>query len=103
MQAPATDTAVFAAPDISWEPVVDTSSAPGWLSASSQDDGILTVFLVAATTAAAIVPVTTLEQYQTAAGSALTRTAFTLQFGITAEVNDTRTNQTLYGPTYSVQ
>ena len=102
LQAPATDTAVFTTPGISWEPVVDTSSAPGWLSASSPDDGIPTVFLVAATTPAAIVPVTTLEQYQTAAGSALTRTAFTLPFGITAEVNDTRTNPTLSGPTYSV-
>jgi len=102
LQAPAAGTAVFTVPGISWEPVVDTTAAPAWLAASSPDDGIPTMFLVAVTNPAAIVPVTTLQQYQAAAGSEHTRAAFTLPFGITAVVNDTKTNPSPPSPTYSI-
>jgi hypothetical protein len=102
LQAPAADTAVFTVPGISWEPVVDTTNVPPWLSASSPDDGTPTVFLVAATAPSAIVPVTTLEQYQAAAGSAPTWAEFTLPFGITADLNDSRTDPKASGPTYSI-
>ena len=101
LQAPAADTAVFTVPGISWEPVVSTTGVPAWLAASSPNDGTPTVFLVATTAPAAIVPVTTLEQYQAAAGSAQTRMAFTLSFGITADLNDSRTDPKASGPTYS--
>ena len=102
MQAPAAGTAVFTVPGISWEPVVDATSAPAWLSASSPDDGIPTTFLVAVTTPAAIIPATTLEQYQTAAGSEPTRAGFTLPFGIQADLNDPRTDDKGSGPSYSI-
>jgi hypothetical protein len=102
LQAPAAGTAVFTLPGISWEPVVDTTNAPAWLSASSPDDGTPTVFLVAAAAPAAILPITTLEQYQTAAGSAQTWAAFTLPFGITADLNDSRTDPRAAGPKYSI-
>jgi hypothetical protein len=102
LQAPAAGTAVFTLPGISWESVVDTTNAPAWLSASSPDDGTPTVFLVAAAAPAAIVPITTLEQYQTAAGSAQTWAAFTLPFGITADLNDSRTDPRASGPKYSI-
>jgi hypothetical protein len=102
LQAPAASTAVFTVPGISWEPVVDTTNAPAWLSASSPDDGTPTLFLVAVANPAAIVPVATLQQYQAAAGSKRTGAMFTLPFGITAELNDTRTNPALAGPTYKI-
>jgi hypothetical protein len=102
LQAPAVDTAVFTVPGISWEPVVDATSVPGWLAAAAPDDGTPTLFLVIASNSAAIVPVPTLEQYQTAAGSKPTRAAFTLPFGITAELNDTRPNPKLPSPSYSI-
>jgi hypothetical protein len=102
LQAPAASTAVFTVPGISWEPVVDTTNAPAWLSASSPDDGTPTLFLVAVANPAAIVPVATLQQYQAAAGAKRTGAMFTLPFGITAELNDTRTNPALAGPTYKI-
>jgi hypothetical protein len=102
LQAPAASTAVFTVPGISWEPVVDTTNAPAWMSASSPDDGTPTLFLVAVANPAAIVPVATLQQYQAAAGSKRTGAMFTLPFGITAELNDTRTNPQLAGPTYRI-
>jgi hypothetical protein len=102
LQAPAADTAVFTVPGISWEPVVGAENAPAWLSASSPDDGTPTLFLVAVASPAAIVPVATLQQYQAAAGSKHTGALFTLPFGITAELNDTRTNPAQAGPTYRI-
>ena len=102
LQAPALDTAVFTVPGISWEPVVDATNAPAWMSASSPDDGTPTLFLVAVANPAAIEPVATLQQYQAAAGSKRTAALFTLPFGITAELDDTRTNPALAGPTYRI-
>jgi hypothetical protein len=88
LQAPAADTAVFTVPGISWEPVVDTKGVPAWLAAFSPDDGIPTTFLVAVTAPAPIVPVLALGQYQAAAGKQATKAAFTLPFGITANLSD---------------
>jgi len=102
LQAPAAQTAVFTVPGISWEPVVEAGSAPAWLAASSPDDGTPTLFLVAVDTPAAIIPATTLQQYQKAAGSEQTRAEFTLPFGITAQLNDTRSASTQAGPTYTI-
>ena len=88
LQAPATDTAVFTVPGISWEPVVDTTGVPAWLAAFAPDDGIPTTFLVAVTAPAPIVPVAALGQYQAAAGKQATHAAFTLPFGIKANLSD---------------
>jgi hypothetical protein len=87
LQAPAAATTVFTVPGISWEPVVDAAGVPTWLSAFSPDDGTPTTFLVAVTTPTPIVPVLALEQYQAAAGTLPTQAAFTLPFGITANLS----------------
>ena len=100
MQAPAAGTTVFTVPGISWEPVVDATSAPAWLAASSPDDGIPTTFLVASTTPAPIVPVLALEQYQAAAATQATYAGFTLPFGITATMSVPTPGSS--GPAYTI-
>jgi hypothetical protein len=100
LQAPATETAVFSVPGISWEPVVDATGVPNWLAAFSPDDGSPTTFLVAVTTPAPIVPVLALEQYQTAAGKLPTQAAFTLPFGITANLSEPTPASS--GPSYAI-
>ncbi len=100
LQAPAADTAVFTVPGISWEPVVDATGAPAWLTASSPDDGIPTTFLVAVTTPTPIVPVLALEQYQSSAGKVATQAGFTLPFGITANLSEPKPSTP--GPAYAI-
>jgi hypothetical protein len=100
LQAPASATTVFTVPGISWEPVVDTTGVPSWLAAFSPDDGIPTTFLVAVTAPAPVDPVLALEQYQAAAGTQVTQAAFTLPFGITA--NLTELTPASPGPTYAI-
>ena len=94
LQAPAAATTVYTVPGISWEPVVDTTGVPAWLSAFSPDDGTPTTFLVAVTTPTPIDPVLALEQYQVAAGTLATQAAFTLPFGITANLFPTAASPT---------
>jgi hypothetical protein len=100
LQAPAAATTVFTVPGISWEPVVDTTGVPNWLSAFSPDDGIPTTFLVAVTAPTPIVPVLALEQYQAGAGTLPTRAAFTLPFGITANLSEPTPASP--GPSYAI-
>ncbi len=100
LQAPAADTEVFTVPGISWEPVVDSTSVPSWLAAFSPDDGIPTTFLVAVSAPAPIDPVLALEQYQAAAGKNATQAAFTLPFGITANLSEPTPGAP--GPTYAI-
>ncbi|KJC60081.1 hypothetical protein UP10_15570 [Bradyrhizobium sp. LTSPM299] len=100
LQAPAAATAVFTVPGISWEPVVDTTGVPAWLAAFSPDDGIPTTFLVAVTAPTPIVPVLALEQYQAGAGKLPTQAAFTLPFGITANLSEPTPASP--GPSYAV-
>ena len=100
LQAPAAATTVYTVPGISWEPVVDTTGVPAWLSAFSPDDGTPTTFLVAVTTPTPIVPVLALEQYQAAAGTLATRAAFTLPFGITANLSEPTPASP--GPSYAI-
>ena len=88
LQSPSAGTSVFTVPGISWEPVVDATSAPAWLAAASPNDGTPTTFLVAVTAPAPIAPAPALEQYQAAAGSVATSAAFTLPFGITANLSE---------------
>jgi hypothetical protein len=101
MQAPADDTAVFAVPGISWEPLVDTTnpSVPQWLTAYSPDDGIPTTFLVAVAQPATLEPVAVLQQYQAAAGKQSTEAGFTLPFGIIANLVDPGNAN---GPSYEI-
>ena len=100
LQAPAAATTVYTVPGISWEPVVDTTGVPAWLSAFSPDDGTPTTFLVAVTTPTPIDPVLALEQYQAAAGTLATRAAFTLPFGITANLSEPTPASP--GPSYAI-
>jgi hypothetical protein len=100
LQAPAAATTVFTVPGISWEPVVDTTGVPAWLAAFSPDDGTPTTFLVAVTAPAPIVPVLALEQYQAAAGKQAAQAAFTLPFGITANLSELKPGTP--GPTYAI-
>ena len=101
LQAPAADTAVFAVPGISWEPVVDATdpSVPQWLTAFSPDDGVPTTFLVAATQPATIEPLPVLQQYQASAGKQATQAGFTLPFGIVANLIDSGKQG---GPSYAI-
>jgi hypothetical protein len=101
LQAPAADTTVFTMCGISWEPMVDTSSVPTWLSAYSPDDGVPTTFLVAVTNPAPILPVQALKQYQAAAGTSSTQATFTLPFGINANLADTGKSGSS-GPSYTI-
>ena len=90
LQAAAAETAVFTAPGISWEPVVDATdpSVPQWLTAFSPDDGVPTTFLVAVAQPATIEPAPALQQYQAAAGQQAAQAEFTLPFGIIANLID---------------
>jgi hypothetical protein len=102
LQAPASATTVFTVPGISWEPVVNQpmNGPPRWLGAFSPDDGTPTTFLVAVTEPAPIVPALALEQYRSEAGKLATQAAFTLPFGITANLSEPTPGTP--GPAYSI-
>jgi len=101
LNAPSADTFVFTVPGISWEPVVDaTGAVPQWLAAFASNDGTPTLFLVATTDPAPLVPVVALQAYQQRAAKAGSNTTFTLPFGIVAHMSDTRQGGT--GPSYAI-
>jgi hypothetical protein len=94
LEAPSGATTVFTVPGISWEPIVDATSAPAWLSASSPDDGTPTTFLVAVSTPAPLLADAALEMYQAGAATNATTAAFSLPFGIIANLRNQPTPNT---------
>jgi hypothetical protein len=101
LNAPSPDTFVFTVPGISWEPVVDaTAGVPQWLAAFAPSDGTPTTFLVPTSDPAPLVPLLALLLYQQQAAKLGSLATFTLPFGITAKMADTRQGGT--GPSYAI-